>query len=204
MGNVEGSSHSSESADPQTTSTKGVPVSVSISSVKLIGYVRQGSRVTGDPGMTISISRSVGTTFSAGISASATAEAGVLFAKASVTAGVTVTTSWTTNRTEQGSWTIPNNGRRGWISIGSDKYRVTGRIRYATPSCTILHESCNLRWNQQRREFQTWPVLISGCGCRFLVERQPHQGKSQPDGYIRLFAKESGWAAELTWVGRRA
>lgn len=137
MGNVEQSSHSSESTDPQTTSTKSVPVSVSISSVKLIGYVRQGSRVTGDPGMTISISRSVGTTFSAGISASATAEAGVLFAKASVTAGVTVTTSWTTNRTEQGSWTIPNNGRRGWISIGSDKYRVTGRIRYATPSCTF-------------------------------------------------------------------
>lgn len=81
-------------------------------SVRLAGYVQNGDKVTGDPGMRIKTSRSSGTQFSVGVSASATAEAGVIFARASVTAGLTLTNSWTTNRVEEGSWDIPNNGRR--------------------------------------------------------------------------------------------
>ncbi|MGQ4549506.1 hypothetical protein ACUH96_07165 [Dermabacteraceae bacterium P13077] len=124
-----------------TNPSGGIPISATHVSSKIVGYVQQGAKVTGDPGMTISISRSRGTKFSVGLSASATAEAGVLFAKASTTAGVTITNSWTTNRTESGSWKIPNNGRRGWISIGSDKYRVTGKVRYATLSCTHYNKT---------------------------------------------------------------
>lgn len=75
------------------------------------------------------------------MSASATAETGVLFAKTYISAGVTVTNSWVTNRTEEGSWQIPNNGRRGWLSIGSDKYSVTGTVRYATPSCSFYNKT---------------------------------------------------------------
>lgn len=118
---------------PNATSPARVGVKSTV--VRNAGYVQNGDRVTGDPGMTIKISRSSGTQFSVGVSASATAEAGLVFARASATAGISLTHSWTTTRTEERSWTVPNNGRRGWISIGSDKYEVTAVIQYSGSRC---------------------------------------------------------------------
>lgn len=127
-------------------------------SVRLAGYVQNGDKVTGDPGMRIKTSRSSGTQFSVGVSASATAEAGVIFARASVTAGLTLTNSWTTNRVEEGSWDIPNNGRRGWISIGSDKYLVTATVMYTDARCntypkTVKHYAISSGASFKRGQF---------------------------------------------------
>lgn len=122
---------------PQNVSESNAdyPISVSNTRSSLIGYVQNGARVVGEPGMTIEISRTIGTTFTVGVSASATVEADMVFAKASATAGFTLTNSWSSTTEYRGSWVIPNNGRRGWISIGSDKYRVTGTVHYVTQRC---------------------------------------------------------------------
>lgn len=133
-----------ESHTDSTVNNLGVPISARTVTTKLVGYVQNGNRVTGDPGMTISISREKGTVFKVDVSTSLTGEANVVFAAASQSTGIGIGTEWKTTTTESGSYQIPNGKRRGWISIGSDKYEVTSRVTYSGKNCrtsikTVTH-----------------------------------------------------------------
>lgn len=72
-----------------------------------------------------------------GANVSASADANLIFAKASASISVNITNSWTASQEVSGSWHIPNNGRRGWIAVGNDKYRVTGTVKYQRPNCSV-------------------------------------------------------------------
>lgn len=99
---------------PQHTRTAS---EISISNKKKIYMASKGSRVYGDRGVTLSISKGVSHTISGQITGTVSVEAGVLFAKASASLAVTVGASVTTTTNIGGSWKVTQ--KVGWLEVGT-------------------------------------------------------------------------------------
>lgn len=111
-----------------------------------------GASVSGDGGITLSLSRSKTYTVTGTISGSTSAEAGVIFAKASATVGASVALSHSSTITSGGTWTVPSNWAGGRLTAGSMKYGGGWKKFQELPNCSLVLNKSGT-WNGPKLEW---------------------------------------------------
>lgn len=130
--------------DPTATRSSALPghtrstSEYSITDKKKIYIASKGSRIYGDRGVTLSISKGISHTISGEVTGTVSVEAGVLFAQASASLAVSVGGSVTTSSSHSGTWTVTT--KVGWLEVGTKNgysFKWT-KFHYRAPCTKVI------------------------------------------------------------------
>jgi hypothetical protein len=117
------------------------------------------SYVSGDTGVTLSISTSTSFTVSGSLTTTGSITASSVVASVQASVGVTVTQTKSGTTTNSGAWTVPSNYLKGALAIGSLKYHGTVYKYLENSACVdILQATTAYNAPQNSWHFATFKI----------------------------------------------
>jgi hypothetical protein len=95
-----------------------------------------GTRVYGQSGGTLSITKNRTITVSGSLQTTLSADAGIVLADVSTSVGITVGLSYAVTTTTGYSWTVPSTQSTGWIEMGAHGYSISWTKGHYNSPCT--------------------------------------------------------------------